>query len=102
MMMTNAAAVTRIVSRVSEIADERRLRGLEITTETDGTTTFQRETVNVHLFEADRELHVRGPDSAAAAQIDGGADATGYLSQAAAETGAERIFAFLRPRLSAS
>jgi hypothetical protein len=102
MMMTNAAAVTRIVSRVSEIAGECGLRGLEITTETDGTTTFQHETVNVHLFEADHELHVRGPDSAAAAQIDGGADATGHLSQAGAETGAERIVALLRPRLSAS
>lgn len=44
MMMTNAAAMTGIVSRVSEIAGERGLRGLGITPETDGTTTFQPET----------------------------------------------------------
>jgi hypothetical protein len=52
--------------------------------ETDRTTTFPYETVN-------------DP----AAQIDGGAEATGHLSQSDPETD-ERVVAFLRPRLSAS
>lgn len=81
MTITNAAGTTRFFSRASEIPGE---RGLGITAETDRATTFPYETVN-------------DP----AAQIDGGAEAAGHLSQSDPETD-ERVVAFLRPRLSAS
>jgi hypothetical protein len=94
--MTNAEAVIQIVSRVGELAQEQGLRGLTVTTETDGTTTFARETISVHLFESGRELHVRGPSSARAAQIDADADSTGRLSSTSVSAGAERIVGLLR------
>lgn len=94
--MTNAEAVIRIVSRVSELADEQGLRGLKVSTETDGTTTFQHESISVHLFEADRELHVRGPGSGRAVQIVADADSTGQLSQTDAASGAKTIVNLLR------
>ena len=98
--MTNAEAVVRIVSRVGELAGERGLERLKISTETDGTTTFQSGDTSVHLFEADRELQVRGPGSARAAQIDPDADSTGQLKEAAVGNGAETIVGFLRSGFS--
>jgi hypothetical protein len=100
--MTNAEAVLRIISRVGEIADEQGLRGLKVTTETDGTTTFARDAVSVHLFESKRELHVRGPGSERAAQIDTGAVSTGQLSQTSVCEGADTILGLLVSGLPAS
>jgi hypothetical protein len=99
--MTNAEAVNRIVSRVRELADEQGLQGLKVTTETDGTTTFAHETISVHLFESARELHVRGPGSASAVQIDADADSTGQLSQTFVGSGAESILGLLHTRFPA-
>jgi hypothetical protein len=99
--VTNAEAVVRIVSRVGELADEQGLQQLKVSTETDGTTTFQHGDISVHLFEADRELQVRGPGSARAAQIDPDADSTGQLKEAAVGGGAETIVAILRSRFPA-
>jgi hypothetical protein len=100
--MTNAAAVLGIVSRVEELARRQGLRGLKITTERDGTTTFQHETVSVHLFEANRELHVRGPASAPAAQIEADADSTGQLSEGSVGAGASTIVELLSHGCSVS
>jgi hypothetical protein len=100
--VTNTVAVIQIASRVEELAGQEGLSGLKIRTETDGTTTFAHEAISVHLFEADRELHIRGPGSAAAVQIDAAADATGQLSQTFVGAGASTIVALLRNELPAS
>jgi len=99
--VTNAEAVILIVSRVRKLADEQGLGDLRVTTETDGTTTFAHEMISVHLFEAARELHVRGPGSARATQIDADANSSGQLSQTFVGSGAERILGLLDTRFSA-
>jgi bifunctional ADP-heptose synthase (sugar kinase/adenylyltransferase) len=98
----NTEAVVRIASRVAELAREHGLDPLKVTRETDGTTTFAHESISVHLFETDRELYVRGPGSARAAQIDPDAESTGHLSQAAVGGAAETIVGFLRAGFPAS
>ena len=96
--MTNGEAVDRIVSHVAALAKEQGVRDLTVTTETDGTKTFRHKAVSVHLFESNRELHFRGPDSAPATRIVADAEGAERFSPALIGTGAQNIIALLQIR----